>query len=203
MNKNAAILVAAISIVALIIGVFYVPTLLKESLPLETSVVFLDEEGNAIATSLTMDIHAGGVEVYSLQVKAKWTVDASNINPATFNAHVRVDLAVKCLLNTYEQLPSAHIDSSVMIQESYVEVHTWVLADLLSEYMTDAHKAAGWTIRIRSTLTPTAKDFDGVDVTPDPPTQDGTTVFADLIWVDTTATMTIIDFEVNRWLPLP
>jgi len=210
MNRNTAIVLAVIVVGALILGAIYIPPLLEDKPPMTTSVEFYDKDGNVVGSSVAMAIYAGGAEVETMTVKAEWIVDTTDIDPASFNAHVRVDLAVLCLLDTYEELDSASIDNSHAISaddpdanwEGYVEVHTWVLADLLSEYMTDAHKAAGWTLRIKATLTPTATDVAGNPVVPDPPTQDAPTILAELTWVTTTASMTIVSFETKRWLPL-
>ena len=196
MNRNTAIVLAVVITGALVLGAIYIPQILEGMAPVSTSVEFYDADGDLIPLA----IYAGGVEVVTMTVKAKWTVDATDIDPASFNAHIRVDIAVKCLLNTFEQLASAEIDSPEIIQSTYVVVGTWTLSDMLQEYMTDAHKAAGWTLRIRATLTPTATDVAGNPVVPDPPTQDATTVTAELQWVTTTASMTIISVEVNRWL---
>ena len=196
MNRNTAIALAIVVMGALVLGAIYIPQILEGMAPVSTSVEFYDADGDLIPLA----IYAGGVEVVTMTVKAKWTVDATDIDPASFNAHIRVDIAVKCLLNTFEQLASAEIDSPEIIQSTYVVVGTWTLSDMLQEYMTDAHKAAGWTLRIRATLTPTATDVAGNPVVPDPPTQDATTVTAELQWVTTTASMTIISVEVNRWL---
>lgn len=204
MNRNTAIVLAFIVIGALTVGAIYIPPILDEVFgekpPMNTLVEFYDKDGALI--NIPMAITAGGLEVESMIVKAKWTVDAANIDPLTFNAHIEVDIAVLSESGVYEQLGSKSIDSSVMVQTTWVVVHEWTLTTLLQEYMSDAHKDAGWTLRVRSTLTPTAKDLAGVDVTPDPPTQSAPTVTATLTWVDTTATMTIINFEVDRWLPL-
>lgn len=203
MNRNLALLVAAVTIIGLALGVVYVLPLLEDALPMDSSVEFLDRDGNVVATSTQMAIYAGTAEVVSMTVKARWTVDASNIDPATFNAQVEVEVSVlNWDADVYELLDTKSVDFTAMVQESYVEVHTWTLTTLLQEYMTDAHKADGWKLRIRATLTPTAKDSTGVDVTPDPPSQSAPVVFADLTWVDTTASMTVVAFEVNRWLPL-
>jgi len=204
MNRNTAIVLAFVVICALTLGAICIPPILEEVFgekpPVNTLVEFYDADGNLI--DIPMAITAGGLEVESMIVKATWTVDAANIDPLTFNANIEVDIAVLSESGVYEQLGSKSIDSSVMVQTTWVVVHEWTLTTLLQEHMSDAHKDAGWTLRIRSTLTPTAKDLDGVDVIPDPPSQSGPTVTAILTWVDTTATMTIIAFEVNRWLPL-
>ena len=196
MNRNASIVLAIVVIGALVLGAIYVPQILDAQRTVHSSVEFHDADGDLIPLA----IYAGGAEVVTMTVKAKWTVDATDIDPASFNAHIDVDIAVLSTSGVYEQLGSVSLDSSVMVQTTYVAVHTWVLADLLQEYMTDAHKAAGWTLRIRTTLTPTATDIAGNPVVPDPPTQDAATVTAVLTWVTTTASMTIISVEVNRWL---
>ncbi len=196
MNRNTAITLAIVVLGALVLGAIYVPQILEDMAPVNTSVEFRDADGDLIPLA----IYAGGAEVATMTVKAKWTVDTTDIDPASFNAHIDVDIAVLSVSGVYEQLGSVSLDSSVMVQTTYVEVHTWVLADLLWEHMTDAHKAAGWTLRIRTTLTPTATDIAGNPVVPDPPTQDAATVTAVLTWVTTTASMTIISVEVNRWL---
>jgi len=200
MNRNTVIVLAVIVVGALILGAIYIPRIIEGNRVVDTSVEFYDADGDLI--DIPMAITAGGVEVATMVVKAKWTVDAANVDPATFNAHVEVDIAVLSASGVYEQLGSKSIDSSVMVQETWVVVHEWTLTVLLQEHMSAEHKAAGWTLRIRSTLTPTAKDFAGVDITPDPPSQSAPTVTAGLTWIDTTATMTIVSFEVNRWLPL-
>jgi len=209
MNRNTTIVLAFIVIGALTVGVIYIlPPILDEVFgekqPMNTLIEFYDKDGNLVGSSVPMAIYASGAEVETMVVKASWTVDVSpEVDPATFNAHIDVYVAVwDEYKGDYEHLDTKSIDSSVIIQESNVEVHTWTLATLLQEYMTEAHKAEGWSLRIRAALTPTAKDFDGVDVVPDPPTQDALVVTAGLTWVDTTASMTIISFEVDRWLPL-
>lgn len=222
MNRNTAIALAFIVAGALILGAIYIPPLLDEVFgekpPMSASVEFHDKDGNLVGSSVSMAIYAGGAEVETMTVKASWTVDISEgVDPATFNAHVDVHIAVwNEYIGDYEELDTRSIDSSYTLsaddpdgeylwsdQQYYVPVYTWTLATLLQEYMTDAHKLEGWSIRIRSTLTPTAKDFGGVDVIPDPPTQDALTIFVDLIWIDTTATMDIIRFGTERWINPP
>jgi hypothetical protein len=196
MNRNTSIILALVVIGALVLGAIYVPQILESMAPVSTSVEFHDADGDLVPLA----IYGGGAEVTTMTVKAKWTVDATDIDPASFNARIRVDIAVLSLSGIYEQVGSATLNSNTMVQATYVVVGTWVLADMLLEYMTDVHKAAGWTLRIRADLTPTATDVAGNPVVPDPPTQDAATVTAMLTWVTTTASMTIISVEVNRWL---
>lgn len=203
MNRNTAIVLAIVVASGIVLGYLFVLPLFEDEESFSTSVEFYDKDGNLVGSSISMAIYAGGAEVETMIVKVKWTVDASNIDPESFNAHIAVDIAVLNEdANVYEQLDSKSINSAVMVQTTNVEVYTWTLVDLLQEYMTDAHKTAGWTLRIKAVLTPTATDLAGNPVVPDPPTQTGPVVTADLTWVDTLGTMTIINFEVNRWLPL-
>lgn len=203
MNRNMVILLAFVVIGALTLGAICIPPILEEIYgekpPVDTLVEFYDADGNLI--DIPMAITAGGVEVVSMVVKAKWTVDAANIDPATFNANIEVVVELENeYTGVYEHFDTRSIDSSVIVQTTYVEVYTWVLANVLP--MEQDWKDHGWNLKIKSTLTPTAKDLDGVVVTPDPPSQSAPTVIASLTWIDTTATMTIITFEVDRWLPL-
>ena len=195
MNRNAAIVLAIVVIGALALGAIYVPQILEDMAPVSTSVEFHDADGDLIPLA----IYGGGAEVTTMTVKVKWTVDATNIDPATFNAHVEIVVELEDeYTGVYGHFDTRSIDSSVMVQTTYVEVYTWVLADVLP--MERDWKDHGWNLRIKSTLTPTANDLDGVAVTPDPPSQSAPTVTASLTWIDTTASMTIISVEVNRWL---
>jgi hypothetical protein len=196
MNRNASIVLALVVIGALVLGAIYIPQYLEDSRAVSSSVEFYDADGDLIPLA----IYAGGAEVVTMTVKARWTVDTTDIDPASFNARIRVDIAVLSLSGVYEQVGSATLNSDTMVQTTYVVVGTWVLADMLQAHMSGADKMAGWTLRIRADLTPTATDVAGNPVTPDPPTQDAATVTAVLTWVTTTASMTIISVEVNRWL---
>ena len=197
-------------VVGIIFGGFFVIRGMMPSEPLESNVTFYDANGDPVIVQA--GIFAGGAEVVGMGVEASWIVDASDIDPATFNAHIKVDVAIwNWDAGAYDQLESAELDSSHMLSVSdpgadwkgFVDVHLWDLVTMFQEHMTDAHKADGWRIRIRSVLTPTANDIGGNPVLPDPPTQTTTDKIVELTWVSTTALMTIVSFEQDRWLPLP
>lgn len=201
MNRNTAIVLAIVVVSGIVLGYHFIPPLLGgDEEPVSMSIEFYDKDGNLIGSSIPMAVYFGGAEVETMVIKAKWTVDVSSgIDPATFNALITIDIELEDPYNgEYQHFDTQTLDSSVIVQETYVEVHTWVLADTFP--MTQEYKDYGWNLRIRSTLTPTANDFDGVAVTPDPPSQSAAIIDVALTWIDTTSTMTIISFEVNRWI---
>lgn len=174
----------------------------------QSSVTFYDANGDPIVISAA--IMAGSMEVVSMEVKTKWLVDFDGIDPATFK--VRTTVRVYIVTAAGEDLlevgwkDSVHPDSfndPNTNWDGYVSVHLWNLEDMLAEHMTDAYKASGWTLKVTANIAPTANDFSGNPVLPDPPTQEATDVVIGLAWVDTTATMTIITFEQGKWLALP
>lgn len=191
------------SILILGVIIFIVGGLFYSSIPVvdgvDTSIIFYDADGNAIGTPLA--IFAGGSEVVSMKVRVDWIVQAVDIDPTSFNAHVKILIEIwNWQYNVYAQHESHEFNSGVLISEGE---YTWVLADLLQEFMTDAHKIDGWRLRIRGILTPTATDIAGNLVVPDPPTMAALPKVVDLTWQTTTASLTVVSVGVNRWIQVP
>ena len=195
-------------IVGIIFGGLFVVQFLVSDEPVESSVVFYDANGDPVVVSAA--IMAGGMEVVSMEVKTKWLVDFDGIDPATFlvrsTVKVYIVTAVGDTLLEVGWKDSVHpnsFDDPNTNWNGYVSVHLWNLEDMLAEHMTDAYKASGWTLKVTASIAPTANDLNGNPVLPDPPTQEAVDAVIGLAWVDTTATMTIVTFEQDQWLPLP
>lgn len=216
MNRNTAIVLAFVVIGALVVGATYILPLLEDELPLSTSVEFYDENGDLVGSSVSMAIYGGGAEVYSMTVKAAWTVDMSaGVDPATFNANIKIEVELEDeYTGLYEPFDTKQLDSPYSLSENdpvavenwqdgnwYVPVHTWVLADVLP--MEQDWKDHGWNLKIKSTLTPTAKSYENVDVVPDPSSETTPTIDVALTWIPTTESMTIISFGIKKWLDVP
>lgn len=161
----------------------------------DTDVSFYNADGDEI--SLPLAIMAGGQEVETMKVKISWTIQGTNIQDGTFN--VDVDIIVRLWdwdRAEYVQFVAHSFDSNQMISEGE---HTWTLADILP--MEDPYMTDGWKLKIYGTLRASAIDLSGNPIESDMATTDA--VYAELTWLDTTATLSIVLYEVKRYIQLP
>lgn len=203
MNRNV---VTGIAVLALIVGALSIGVVVKDlwdeantwgddDSSMNTVVSFYDEDGSLI--DIPLAIMAGGMEVDTMRVKVTWTIQETNIAPDTFY----VDIVIKIdlwdwSLNDYVQLASTTHTSTDLISEYE---HTWTLATLLP--MDQIYKTEGWKLRIYATLRGYAEDLSGAPVESGRSTTDA--VYAELTWLDATGTLTIVLYEVKRYIQLP
>jgi len=190
MNRNTAIVLACI-IAGLLLGTAYILTPKGDQMSMV--VQFNDKDGNLI--DVPAAITAGGVEVKEMKVTASWVISGTNIDPDTFNVAVTFKIGIKDLDGVWQMLDTRTHDSAVMVS-SHAE--TWTLTTLLTEYMTEAYKEAGWELKIHATLVATATDTSGNPV--EPVTMDTPAGTATLTWVETMGAVCIISWDGTRVL---
>jgi len=191
MNRNTVIVLAVIVVSGLVVGAVFVLPLFVPPPAMSTLVEFHDKDGNLI--DVPMAIQADGKDVSTMTVTVSWLIEGENLEPNTFNVHIKLRVRCKDRAGVWVQAASIQTyDSDVMVSSwSY----TWTLVDILDMEQKDI----GWELEIWATLYATATDLEGNPIVP--VEKETPAIYPTLTWNSQTGSLSIIQCAVTKAYP--